>query len=191
VYAILRDPKFYSLLLRLDHDHAEQVRGQGCACCGGPLHVADYDRKPRGGAPWLDEEFCQRLSFCCAACRRRTTPASVRFLGRRVYLAAAVVLVSALRMGLSARRVSRLHALLGVSGHTLRRWRQWWAEAFVQGAFWSQARGVFLPPLEAGSLPAGLLERFQGAERRERLLQCLIFLRPLRGAGPGTLAAGR
>ena len=49
----------------------------------GPLHQAHYERKPRD-APliWMEEK--SRFSFCCGHCRRRCTPASVRFLGRRV-----------------------------------------------------------------------------------------------------------
>ena len=46
--------------------------------------------KPRGGPRALGGEYQTRLSFCCAAYRRRSTSASVRFLGRRFYLAAVV-----------------------------------------------------------------------------------------------------
>jgi hypothetical protein len=48
------------------------------------------------------------LSLCCSrdGCRRRMTPPSVRFLGRRVYLGAVLVLVSAMQQGsLPGRRV--------------------------------------------------------------------------------------
>jgi len=45
------------------------------------------------------------LSFCCAldGCRSRATPPSLRFLGRKVYLAAIVVLIAILRHGATAR----------------------------------------------------------------------------------------
>ena len=46
-HALLGDPKFFTLLLRIDHDLAEQVRSGRCRC-GGVLHRADYPRKPRG-----------------------------------------------------------------------------------------------------------------------------------------------
>ena len=49
------------------------------------------------------------------------TPASVRFLGRRVYLAALVVLVSALAQGLTGARQRQLCQRLGPSRRTLRR----------------------------------------------------------------------
>ena len=64
----------------------------------GMLHSARYPRKPRGGLDDLGPDYATRLSFCCAVdgCRRRTTPPSVRYLGRRVYLGAVVVLVTAM-----------------------------------------------------------------------------------------------
>ncbi|MBK7051360.1 MAG: hypothetical protein IPH54_11480 [Rhodoferax sp.] len=41
-------------------------------------------------------------SFCCSLCRQRTTPMSVRFLGGRVYVLLAVVLLPQRRSTLSA-----------------------------------------------------------------------------------------
>ncbi len=66
-----------------------------------------YPRKPRGVARRVvDDSIGTRLSFCCAreGCRRRHTPASVRFLCRRVFLGAVVVLVTALSSGLTGKR---------------------------------------------------------------------------------------
>ena len=85
---------FLALLLRIDHDLAAQTCADGCPC-GGVLHRADYPRKPRGCPVEVRHDHSSRLSFCCSMCRRRATSMSVRFLGRRVYLALAVVLVSA------------------------------------------------------------------------------------------------
>lgn len=51
------------------------------------------------------------MSLCCARCRKRRTPPSVRFLGRRVYLAAVVVLACVLRQGPTRWRVARLRDL--------------------------------------------------------------------------------
>ena len=83
------DANFLAFLQQIDDELAEQVQAGGCPHCGGPLHRASYPRKPRG-VPHrqLDERYRRRHSFCCAAdgCRRRCTPPSVRFLGRRVYL---------------------------------------------------------------------------------------------------------
>ena len=93
-HALLQDIKFFQLLVRIDEEFAQQTRAAGCAC-GGALHRANYPRKPRGCPAEIRAEFEQRLSFCCNDCRKRTTCASVRFLGRRVYLGLAMILMSA------------------------------------------------------------------------------------------------
>ena len=104
-------------------DLTEEARLKGCLLCGGKLHRSDYDRKPRGGPQWE-----VRFSFCCAqeGCRRRHTPPSVRFMGRRVYAGLVVVLVSAMIHGLKPERVQCLREALGIDRRTLERWRQWW-----------------------------------------------------------------
>ena len=112
----------------------------------------------------------------------------MRYLGRRVYLGAVVVLVTAMMGGITATRAARLREWLGVSVRTLKRWRTWWRETFVASAFWRGAQGRFMPPVTSETLPASLLERFAG-EERARLLHALTFLTPLttprtaRGAG--------
>lgn len=188
---VLRDPRLYALLSRYDEDWAEQVRGGGCPACGGRLHRADYPRKSRGAAATLERGYEVRRSFCCAApeCRRRRTPESVRFLGRRVYLGAVVLLGSALALGLSARRVAALREQLGVDRRTLMRWRQWWQESFVASGFWRIARGAFVPAVVTDALPAALLERFTAADPCVRVLQILTWLAPLSIAGSRAAAA--
>jgi hypothetical protein len=91
-HALLQDIKFFKLLLHIDHELAAQTRGVGCPC-GGILHQANYPRKPRGCPNELRSVYASRFSFSCNRCRKRATSQSVRFLGRRVYLALAVVLV--------------------------------------------------------------------------------------------------
>ena len=116
-HALLRDASLYAQLLTFDQDLAAEARAAGCGFCGGRLHSARYPRKPRGGLEDLGPDYTTRLSFCCAVdgCRRRTTPPSVRYLGRRVYLGAVVVLVTALRGGITATRAAQLRAWLGVA----------------------------------------------------------------------------
>lgn len=89
-HALLQDPGFFRLLLRIDEELAGDARAGGCEC-GGVLHRANYPRKPRACLNEVRSDFESRFSFCCADCRKRKTSTSVRFLGRRVYLALAVV----------------------------------------------------------------------------------------------------
>lgn len=156
----LSDPIFYRFLADIDQDIAAEVQAEGCSC-GGVLHSARYPRKPRGIRFALDESYNTRLSFCCAedGCRRRTTPPSVRFLGRKVYLGAMVLLMSAMRHGLSTRRRQALIETLGVSPQTLWRWRRWWQQTFPTSRCWRSEQGLFMPPIAPVQLPGSLLER--------------------------------
>jgi hypothetical protein len=113
-------------LFRFVDDLASDAREGSCVVCGGRLHRASYPSKPRGGSTALGPEYDRRFSLCCDrdACRKRTTPPTVRFLGRHVYLAAVLVLATAMRHGVTALRAAKLTALLRVSRRTLGRWRR-------------------------------------------------------------------
>ena len=175
----LADQHVFQLLEKVDGDFAEEAHQQRCLYWGGPLHRANYDRKPRGGPQWD-----WRHSFCCAKpdCRRRRTPPSVRFLGRKVYAGLVVVLVSTMVHGLNAERVRRIRELLKtdqqIDRRTLERWRQWWLDTFVRSSFWKAARARFMPLLCEKTLPGSLCARFE-IERRERLVELLKFLAPI------------
>ena len=176
---VLGDARLWELLGRIDGDLSAAARSGGCLICGGALHRSSYPRKPRGGPSDLSG-YDRRDSFCCAreGCRKRLTPPSLRFLGRKVYLAAVVVLVSALRHGASPARVARLRALVGASARTIERWREWWREVFASSSFWKAAARRFERPVERELLPLSLLLRF-GGDERERLVSLLRFLSPL------------
>lgn len=179
LHKLLEDPRFWSLLSRLDDDLGDEARRGGCIFCHAKLHSADYPRKPRGGpADLSDAEYGKRCSFCCARCRRRVTPPSVRFLGRKVYLGAVVVLATTLRYGPTPHRGERLHELFGVSGRTLARWREWWRESVGRSSFWRAAAGAFSSPVPTEQLPWSLLERF-GGEAGDRLVELLRFVSPI------------
>lgn len=187
---LLGDVRLFEMLGQIDEDLARQATARGCGC-GGRLHSARYPRKPRGGPRGLPAPYERRLSYCCAAegCRRRTTPPSVRFLGRKVYLGAVVVLVSALRQGPHPTRVRVLRELFGVGERTLRRWRQWWQQVFVEGRFWQAARGRFMPAVTASELPAAMAERF-GAQTIDGLSRLLRFLSPITTGSCGLAGGG-
>ena len=171
----LADQELFQLQEKVDADLTEEARSKGCLLCGGKLHRSDYERKPRGGPPWD-----VRFSLCCAqeGCRRRHTPPSVRFMGRRVYAGVVVVLVSAMLHGLKPERVKLLREALGIDRRTLERWRQWWLGRFVESSFWQEARARFMPPLCLKTMPWSLCESFE-VERRDRLLDLLKFLTPI------------
>jgi hypothetical protein len=131
--------------------------------------------------PWsLGLEYDWRLSFCCAedGCRKRTTPPSVRFLGRKVYLGAVVVIATVLRHGVTGVRMERLRALFGVSAKTVKRWRVFWQETVAASDFWMLEKARFMPPISASTLPMALLARFAGTGF-EPLAELLRFISPI------------
>lgn len=134
----------------------------------------------------MRDEYSSRLSFCCAVCRKRVTSLSVRFLGRRVYLALAVVLVSGSRTA-STPTGTRLGAELGVARQTLQRWQAWWAEQFPLTPLWQATCARFMPPVSQAQLPGELITRFSGLAH-EALMRLLIWLSPVT-AGRGQPAA--
>jgi hypothetical protein len=180
--SLLSDTRFHDLLLDFDRALAEEARSAGCRKCRGVLHSARYWRKPRGRLCCVGPDHDQRFSFCCAkdGCRSRTTPPSLRFLGRKVYLATIVVLVSMMRLGVTEGRLERLNEIFDVDRRTVLRWLQWWRNAFTATAFWRNARAAFSPPVEQDRLPVTLFERFRG-EAAERLIALLRFVTPITG----------
>lgn len=106
---------------------------------------------------------------------------SVRFLGRRVYLAVAVVVASAQRAEASA-SATQLAQAMAVPVRTLERWRRWWQGQFPLTALWSSACGRFMPPVTIERLPASVLERFAGIPTQS-MRHFLMFLTPIT-AGP-------
>lgn len=185
-HGLLTDPRLYVALQRFDDDLADAAQQGGCGC-GGRLDRADYPRKPRGGPATLGAEYGRRRSFCCHrdGCRKRTTPVSVRFLGRVVYLAAVFVLVSAMRHGVSAARVALLTEWFGVSRRTLERWRTWWRQTFVASEVWKRVCGRLIPAPDTQTLPASWIDLLSAMHERERVQWILAWLLPLTTASPG------
>ncbi len=160
--ALLSDAGFHALLLAFDRDLANACRRKGCALRRGALHSARYRRKPRGRLCKLGEEHDWRFSYCCArdGCRTRATPPSLRFLGRKVYLAAMVALAAIMQHGITGARIRQLHKAARVSRRTVARWRLWRRSTFPATPFWRTACAAFMPPADEDRLPASLLKRF-------------------------------
>jgi hypothetical protein len=122
--------------------------------------------------------FTQRFSYCCAreGCRRRTTPPSVRFLGRKIYLEGAILIACA--VAAVEDRARAIRAATGVAARTVRRWHAWWRSTFAASALWVELRSR-APTLDVATLPAGMLALFGGATRDDKLVRASQFLAPL------------
>lgn len=159
-----------SFLAAVDADLAAEARAGGCRHCGGRLHSARYPRmvELRGAGEPAKQ---LRLSYCCADCRKRHTPPSVRFFGRRGFSAAVFIVVSAM-LGVP-RRLRELCRELGVSRRTVGRWRRWWTTTFAASRVWSEVRARL-----GGGLPPdarALLDRVPGTEL-QRIVRLLLLL---------------
>lgn len=166
------DAKFWQRAIEHDEKSAEKTREAGCLHCGGPLHRADYPRKPRGDLGDLEEAFSRRFSFSCGHCRRRSTPPSIRFLGRRVYVGQVVVVATLIWQRLRGEIGRRV---IGVPRRTAARWMTWWSDSFVKMSFWSTECSRFMPPVDEDELPRALVCRF-GVDIVARTL---AFLAPI------------
>lgn len=175
------DASFWLRLFHIDQQEADQVRAAGCLHChNGVLHAAHYPRKPRGeDRQVLGPQYAWRFSFCCSRCRKRTTPESVRFLGRKVYLGATISWLSAAIDGPGKDQRAELIERLDVPRQTLHRWRDWWQNILPASTLWRSLAGRFSPCIDTRGLPEQLLIRLSGVDRNEQLVQLLQLLSPI------------
>ena len=153
--------ELFAWLAEMDRRIARWVATRGCGYCGGPLHQSNYRRKPRGAKlAEAAEGFALRDSLCCGreGCRRRTLPPSLRFLGRRVYVEAVVLVASVLALLLGAVSAGKVSE---VPVRTLKRWGAWWTGPFPQSRTWQEIRPQLVPSPEEALLPLSLYERIE------------------------------
>lgn len=175
--------KFFQIILcKIDIELLNDAQKSGCPKCGDVLHQANYPRSPVGIFAQLREYYDQRFSLCCQKCRKRVTPPSVRFFGRRWYPAPAFILISILKLGINERRLDQVKRHLGikVTESTWKRWRRWWRDSFECTLFWKQAKGQLATQPEITPLISRtLLYAFDGITIEEKIILLLKFLSPL------------
>lgn len=173
--------EFFVSLMQADARMTAAVAAQGCPFCGGPLHAANYLRKPRGGLfAEVPTNSLLRHSLCCGrrGCRRRVLPPSLRFLGRRVYLEVVVLVAS---MWAQVARGLRMAARqTGVSARTLGRWLWWWRKEVPRLGWWAELRARLTPPApEESALPRSLWRNLgRLASSNARVWLCAKCLAP-------------
>lgn len=123
--------------------------------------------------------------MCCGreGCRRRATPPSLRFLGRRVYLGVVVIVASLVAQWLGTAEASR--PVTGVPARTTRRWVGWWRGPFIETEVFLAVRAR-LVGLAIGELPASIIAKLAGTWP-QRVRAALELLAPLT---TGSLPAG-
>ena len=170
--------EIFTLLEQIDRGMARRVAAERCPGCEGPLHGGDYRRKPRGAliAP-AGEAFVVRFSLCCGreGCRKRATPPSVRFLGRRVYLGAVVIVASIVALALQA--AGEIQRRTGVPARTTQRWLDWWQGPFLDTEVFVTICARLIG-VDVGQVPASIVGRLAGTPT-ERVQGMLAWLLPL------------
>ncbi|MCU1348942.1 MAG: hypothetical protein JWO56_1972 [Acidobacteria bacterium] len=170
--------EFFEKLRRIDERIARAVAVNNCPACGGRLHQGNYKRKPRGAliAP-EGEASVIRFSLCCGreGCRKRALPPSVRFLGRRVYLGAVVIVASMVAQAL--RTLTELRAKTGVPARTVRRWLGWWGGPFITTEVFVTVCARMVG-VSVADLPSSIVDRLGGSPT-EQVRTMLDLLAPL------------
>jgi len=171
--------EFFEGLVAIDEAIVERAAEEPCRDCGGPLHRGDYPRKPRGGQLAVAaESFGRRFSLCCGreGCRHRATPPSVRFLGRRVYVGAVVVVASVI--ALTTMAASAIVRATGVPARTTRRWLRWWHGPFTTSRPFVELSARLVPAPGRLQLPVSLLDRL-ATDRALAVTRLLTWLAPI------------
>ena len=169
------------MLHRIDIELSEDVRVLGCPHCGGPLHKANYQRKPRGGPSNLSERYYERQSLCCGrkGCRRRVLPPSCVFKGRRVYFGAVILIVIFLnQQRTTGYTAEKLRELFGVAPRTLSRWLSYFRDEFPRSPSWRRLRGRVSISVSNHELPSSIVCHFFDCyfSKAGGLAACLCFL---------------
>jgi hypothetical protein len=171
--------EFFEGLTAIDTIIVSMAARGVCAFCEGPLYRSDYDRKPRGGDFFAQfgAATSRRFSLCCGSegCRRRATPPSVRFLGRRVYVGAVVIVASVCALAMQVANLVRKKT--GVPPRTVQRWIDWWRGPFSETDVFVDLRSR-IPSNTRGELPKSILDVLPG-DAHARIKKLLAWLLPL------------
>lgn len=171
--------EFFEGLVAIDEAIVARAAREPCRECGGALHRGDHPRKPRGGLLAVaGEAFSRRFNLCCGrdGCRLRAMPPSVRFLGRRVYLGAVVIVAAAI--ALVAATAAAATRSTGVPARTTRRWLRWWRGPFTASAPFVELSARLVPAPERPRIPLSLLERLAD-EHPIAVAKLLAWLAPI------------
>ena len=178
---LLQKQELFSFLYLIDIDLAQRCRNQKCPHCGGTLHQSNYARATWGAPKNVPEEQKLRQSFCCSreGCRKRTKPPSCIYMGRKVYWAGIVLVVTGLRQ-VRADKESTIRAMrmFGISYKTVLKWSEWFREIFPNSTEWKRIRGRVSALVRSDELPRSLLDDFIRIKDsvESGLIECLTFL---------------
>jgi len=178
---LLKNEKFFLALYLIDKQIAEQYRGKKCPHCGAALHYANYGRKPRGERVNLPEEYLLRFCLCCAAkgCRKRFTPPSCRFLGRKVYWHCFIIIIlTQYQTNPQKNSAYNLSKEFGIYITTITRWLKFYRIIFPASEQWQNIRGQISSCVKDNELPCSLVNYFLKNKKtvEKAMISYLYFL---------------
>lgn len=179
---LLEKKSLFLNLYNIDKRTAEQYRKKQCPHCGGPLYYANYYRKPRGEPDGTPEECFIQFSLCCGTegCRRRLKPPSYRFMGKKVYWHAFILVIMSewQNKKLQEINVFKLSKLFDVSRNTVTRWIFYYKNNFPFSNEWQRIRGQVIASIKSNALPSSLVNHFLSlkSSAQDALVSCIKFL---------------
>jgi hypothetical protein len=181
--SIILNPDFHLFLFYIDKDLAQSICDSNCPFCDKALHQANYPRSPNGMPADQREYYEIRFSFCCSECRKRITPESIRFFGRRWHPAPAHLLICFLKLKVTNKLLNQVQKHLGItiSKSTWIRWKQWWQEQFSQTDFWKLSRAQLANQPVGNDIIPRFLVRLFPQQFSDKLTSLLKFLSPITG----------
>jgi hypothetical protein len=176
------DINFIKSLYEKDKQIANKYHFSKCQykLCKGVYHSAPYPRKPRGIRPEAEEFYSSRFSFCCSRCRLRFTPESIRFLGRKIYVAFFIMLMLYPPAETIQQNLIKLPPK-SLAPITLRRWFLWWHIIVPKSSIWKKLVGLLLANIENVFLPIFLMDQFtrEHCDLKKSLFAMLEFISPI------------
>jgi hypothetical protein len=176
----LQNERFFYELYIIDTRIAEYYRRMPCPHCNGPLYFSNYFRIPRGETVvGLPKEYFIRYSLCCGneGCRRRVIPPSCRFLDRKVYWHAAILIIMSEFQNTKV-CVFKLAKKFNISRNTIARWIKFYQNIFPSSRKWQKIRGMVAAFITNDELPSNLVNHFLNlkSSAQDALISCLKFL---------------
>lgn len=170
---------FFLLLLRIDKYIANLTQKSRCSLCGGPLHVSNWYRAGFGLIFPCTKDALIRHSFCCASCRKRITPNSLRFMYYKRNTTFAEIIFCALQPQEGRKTQQKLMDLLGINRKALNRLRRWWRQKFGLSIFVKQESSFVSELNSSNNLVHAILTHFKAFwpdNLKKALIRALCFL---------------
>lgn len=177
---IYLEATFWLLLSKIDEKIARFYHQIPCIYCTKKMYWGNYPRKPRGIPSIAEDFFAFRYSHCCSGCRKRRTPPSARFLGRRVYVAIFVMMF--FYPDTDDDHSELLNSMsIGMDLMTPVRWSAWWSIDIPVSCIWKKICGPLGVNTNNEFLPHFISHQFanNNINAEEALLALLKFLSPI------------